>query len=134
MIFITVFVLDLRCKYNEYQWIIQIIFKIFTNKIRLIYCIIWIGHHADYHKINCCRYVKRFRLTIEEKGQGMTSEELHKIGASVQFNRTLYEQQGSGMGLSIARMIIEMYGGELLIESELHKGTSITIFLNAPTL
>jgi len=115
---------DALIGYKEFSKILE---ELFDNAFKF-------SQTGSKVKINCCRYEKRFRLTIEDKGQGMTSEELHKIGASVQFNRTLYEQQGSGMGLSIARMIIEMYGGELLIESELHKGTSITIFLNAPTL
>lgn len=83
-------------------------------------------------KLKCGPYEKQFRLIIEDEGQGMSAEELHKIGAYVQFNRTLYEQQGSGMGLSIAKMIVEMYGGELLIESELHKGTTVTVLLHAP--
>lgn len=82
--------------------------------------------------VRCGPFEKRFRLIIEDNGQGMTTEELQKIGAYIQFNRTLYEQQGSGMGLSIARMIVEMYGGELLIDSELHKGTTVTVILNAP--
>lgn len=82
--------------------------------------------------IQCGRYENRFRMIIHDNGQGMTSDELQKIGAYVQFNRTLNEQQGSGMGLCITRMIIEMYGGELLIESELHKGTTFTVILNAP--
>ena len=90
------------------------------------------SHPGSKVRIQCGPFENQFRMIIQDNGQGMTTEELHKIGAYVQFNRTLYEQQGSGMGLSIARMIVEMYGGELLIESEQHKGTTVTVFLNAP--
>jgi two-component system sensor histidine kinase/response regulator len=83
-------------------------------------------------RVFCGTCENRFCLKISDSGQGMSAEELHQIGASVQFNRTLYEQQGSGMGLSIAKMIVEMYGGEILIESELQKGSTFTVLLNAP--
>lgn len=82
--------------------------------------------------VSCGAYENRFRLIVEDNGQGMSVDELHRIGAYMQFNRTVYEQQGSGMGLSIAKMIVDMYGGELKIESELHKGTRVVVLLNAP--
>ena len=82
--------------------------------------------------VSCGAFENRFRLIVEDHGQGMSVDELHRIGAYMQFNRTVYEQQGSGMGLSIAKMIVDMYGGELKIESELHKGSRVVVLLNAP--
>lgn len=81
--------------------------------------------------IRCGEFEGKFRLIIIDNGKGMTSDEMHRIGAYMQFNRTLYEQQGSGMGLSIAKMIVDMYNGELHIESEPNQGTTVTVLLHA---
>jgi signal transduction histidine kinase len=39
------------------------------------------------------------------------------------------KEQGSGLGLSIARDIMEEHGGSLEIRGERHKGTVVTCFL-----
>jgi two-component system sensor kinase len=55
----------------------------------------------------------------------MNPQEQQRIGAHTQFQRSHYEQQGSGLGL--AKRLTELYGGELAIASEPDKGTLITI-------
>lgn len=58
-----------------------------------------------------------FHLFVIDKGRGLTAEQIAKVGAYMQFQRKLYEQQGAGLGLTIAKRTIELYGGELAIES-----------------
>ncbi|MBD2653458.1 hybrid sensor histidine kinase/response regulator [Synechocystis sp. FACHB-383] len=66
-------------------------------------------------------------LTIQDHGRGMTKEELGSIGAHVQFQRSEFEQQGSGLGLTLAQRLTELYGGQLAIASVPGEGTTITI-------
>ncbi|MEB3886104.1 response regulator [Lyngbya sp. CCY1209] len=66
-----------------------------------------------------------FLLRVGDRGRGMTPEQIEGIGAHMQFERKLYEQQGSGLGLSIAKRIVELHGGELAIESQLDEGTTV---------
>ncbi|AIE74400.1 MULTISPECIES: hybrid sensor histidine kinase/response regulator [unclassified Synechocystis] len=67
------------------------------------------------------------QLTIQDQGRGMAQEELRSIGAHVQFQRSKFEQQGSGLGLTLAQRLTELYGGKLAIASVPGEGTTITI-------
>ncbi|AFZ55841.1 response regulator [Anabaena cylindrica FACHB-243] len=58
-----------------------------------------------------------YHLYIIDHGRGMTKEQISGVRAYVQFERKMYEQQGSGLGLSIAKRLIELHGGEFSIES-----------------
>ena len=70
-------------------------------------------------------------ISISDNGIGMTPEQISSIGAYMQFNRKLYDQQGSGLGLIIAKKITELHGGDFIIESSLQEGTKINlIFYN----
>ena len=66
-------------------------------------------------------------FTIQDQGRGMNPQEQQRIGAYTQFQRSRYEQQGSGLGLCLAKRLTELYGGELAIASEPGQGTTITI-------
>lgn len=70
-----------------------------------------------------------FHLTITDQGRGMTPDQIESIGAYMQFERKVYEQQGLGLGLVIARRIAELYGGSLSIDSSAGHGTTINIRL-----
>ena len=59
----------------------------------------------------------QFMLSITNQGRGMTAEQIANLGAYVQFERRVHEQQGSGLGLVIAIRLAELHGGKLTIES-----------------
>jgi signal transduction histidine kinase len=56
-------------------------------------------------------------ITIADRGRGMTPEQIASIGAHMQFERKFFEQQGSGLGLVIAKRLTELHGGSFRIES-----------------
>lgn len=72
-----------------------------------------------------------FVLRIRDHGRGMSAEQLHNIGAYMQFERKVYEQQGSGLGLTVAKRLTEIHGGFLTLESEYGTGTTVTVTLPA---
>jgi signal transduction histidine kinase len=71
----------------------------------------------------------RYVLHLRDEGRGMTPDQLHGIGAYTQFERKIYEQQGSGLGLTVAKRLAEIHGGTLDIQSEYGKGTAVTVAL-----
>ena len=64
-------------------------------------------------------------VVISDKGRGMSSEQIENIGALVQFERQLYEQQGVGLGLAISKKLVELHDGRFIIDSIINKGTNI---------
>ena len=67
---------------------------------------------------------------MRDNGIGISAEEQTRIfDRFYQVNRELYEQQGVGLGLSIARSIVELHGGTIEVESELGEGSTFTIVL-----
>ena len=71
-----------------------------------------------------------FTLSITNQGRGMTAEQIAKVGAYMQFERKVYEQQGSGLGLIIAKRLTQLLGGELSIESIPEKQTTVRVTLS----
>ncbi|WP_071190831.1 response regulator [Trichormus sp. NMC-1] len=70
-----------------------------------------------------------FNLYVIDHGRGMTQEQINNVGAYVQFERKMYEQQGSGLGLLIAKRLVELHGGVFSIESIYEKQTIMRIVL-----
>jgi signal transduction histidine kinase len=73
---------------------------------------------------------QQWMLKITDQGRGMTGEQIENIGAYMQFERKRYEQQGSGLGLIIARLLTQLNDGELRIESDPNQGTTVTVVFN----
>lgn len=68
-----------------------------------------------------------YQLSIMDKGRGMSKGEVGSIAPFKQFEREKYEQQGLGLGLTIARTIAEVHDGKLLIDSNQGVGTMVSV-------
>ncbi len=90
-------------------------------------------HTPAYGKIDIIaeRKGRNIRIIIEDNGHGIPTEHLEHI-----FERFYQapgnhsdENQGSGLGLSIAKSLVESQGGNIWLESQVEKGTRVTITL-----
>jgi two-component system, OmpR family, sensor histidine kinase KdpD len=71
-------------------------------------------------------------ISVRDAGRGLTEMEQSKIFEK--FYRGSYEGtgiQGTGMGLAIAKEIVEAHGGSLSVESQVGQGSRFTITLRA---
>ena len=68
-------------------------------------------------------------LAVSDRGRGFSPEQISNVGAYVQFERKLQEQQGLGLGLAIARRLTELHGGTLSIQSDKGQGSRVTLKL-----
>jgi signal transduction histidine kinase len=68
-------------------------------------------------------------FSVTNWGRGFSTENIKKVGAYMQFDRKLHEQQGLGLGLSIAKRLTELHGGTLSIQSERGGRTCVTVQL-----
>jgi signal transduction histidine kinase len=69
-------------------------------------------------------------LSVSDAGRGFSAEHIASVGAYMQFDRKLHEQQGLGLGLTIARRLTELHGGTLSIQSE--PGVKTTVEVKLP--
>ena len=69
----------------------------------------------------------KLSLEVNDRGRGLSADQIQRLGANVQFDRRLHEQQGTGLGLAIARRLAEMYGGTLSFQSVPGKGTAVRV-------
>lgn len=66
-------------------------------------------------------------VTITDSGCGMSIVELQELGAFVQHNRDLREQQGSGLGFTIASILAQKNGCKIDVKSEKNTFCEVTI-------
>ncbi|CAH9053882.1 Sensor histidine kinase RcsC [Pseudoalteromonas sp. CIP111854] len=69
-------------------------------------------------------------ISVADTGVGMTEQDLEKIYEP--FNRLGAEDsetEGTGIGLTLTKKLVELMNGELLVESELNVGSTFTIML-----
>ena len=68
-------------------------------------------------------------VTVEDTGIGIAPEELERIFEQFYQGDTPFRSQGSGLGLSLCRKIVELHGGTIEAQSRQGEGSRFTVFL-----
>jgi CheY-like chemotaxis protein/anti-sigma regulatory factor (Ser/Thr protein kinase) len=73
-------------------------------------------------------------LTVRDTGIGMTEEQLSRVFEDFeQADGTVTRRfGGTGLGMSIVRRLVELMSGEIMLESEVGRGTTVRVSLPLP--
>jgi len=63
-----------------------------------------------------------YTFSVKDNGQGIPKEYHEKIFNT--FTTLGYQEKSTGMGLSIVKRVLDLYGGDIWLESEVTKGTT----------
>jgi len=67
-----------------------------------------------------------YLVSVKDQGLGMTSEQVEKIfDRFYRADMSSTALEGTGLGMTIVKNIIEAHGGKIWVESELGKGTAV---------
>ncbi len=68
-------------------------------------------------------------FTVKDTGIGIDKDQLNKVFVPFKqiYNNAQQKYSGTGLGMAISKQLCELMGGRLEIESELGKGTDITV-------
>jgi two-component system, sensor histidine kinase and response regulator len=81
--------------------------------------------------IRACKDGSVVKVEIEDNGAGIHETELDKIfDRYYQINRDRFEQQGLGIGLTIAKALTEINKIDLTVKSQLGKGSTFTLIFS----
>lgn len=79
--------------------------------------------------ITCWKEAEQFVLCIQDNGKGIPQESMDSIFSM--YGRLNQKMEGTGIGLYLAKKIINAAGGNIVVESEVDRGSKFIIYLNA---
>ena len=77
--------------------------------------------------ISCERTPAMIRIFITDNGHGIAQEDIHHIFKRFYRSKNTSDSQGIGLGLPLAKAIVEGQGGILSVQSERSQGTTFTL-------
>jgi len=76
-------------------------------------------------RIRAAAQADSVRLAVEDRGRGIPTEEQDGLFERFYRVRGEHEEPGIGLGLAIAKGIVEAHGGQIGVESDLGRGTTV---------
>lgn len=75
-----------------------------------------------------------YELSVADTGIGMSPEFSEKLFVAFERERTqtMSKVQGTGLGMTISKTLVELMGGRIMVETEQNKGTKFTVYLQLP--
>jgi signal transduction histidine kinase/DNA-binding response OmpR family regulator len=71
----------------------------------------------------------KVRFVVQDSGIGISKDKQTKIFEEFEQANASDQTKGTGLGLAISTMLVQLHGGELSVESDLDKGTSMIVNL-----
>ena len=81
-------------------------------------------------RIGACREQERWKIWIKDDGKGIPLEHQERIFKL--FQKVSPDEEGIGIGLTLAKKIVQLEGGELSLQSKPREGTLLSFTLPTP--
>jgi signal transduction histidine kinase len=118
---------------GDFNGLVQSLQNLITNAVKY-------GGEKKWLKVSAAAIKEKGQtrevvLAVEDHGIGISKEEMKQVFEPFYRSPAVSESgiHGTGLGLPLARKIVEVMGGRLTAESEVGKGSSFTIHLQAAT-
>jgi signal transduction histidine kinase len=108
--------------YCDKEWMLEAISNLIKNAIEHTSA----GNHIT---VSIEETPLMINIIIEDNGEGIHPEDINHIFKRFYRSRFSQNKQGTGVGLTLGKTIVEMHGGYISVESEEKKGAKFTIHL-----
>ena len=96
----------------------QVILNLVTNAVKFT-------PDGGRVKVRAREFEGRLEVTVRDTGIGIAPEDREKIFQSFQTGgRDAKAEEGTGLGLTLSRKIVELHGGRIWVESEVGRGST----------
>jgi len=104
----------------------QILLNLLSNAIKFT-------PEGKWVYLSCARGADTLDLTVSDTGIGMSPDEIARAMQPFHQVDNSYSRryEGTGLGLSVTQSLVDLHGAAMSIESEVGKGTTITVRLPA---
>lgn len=111
---------DISKAFFDYNKMKQVLINIIDNSFKFT-------NDGGCVNLRVIQNLEEIRFIIIDNGVGISKEELPKV--KEKFYKGKNSNSKNGIGLSICDEIIKLHNGKFIIESELNKGTTVTIII-----
>jgi len=110
--------------YSDEQKLRQILLNLLSNSIKFT------PSGQVSLTITLAKQPHTLQFTVSDTGMGIASEELDQLFQPFEQTQSgKQSQQGTGLGLTISRQLVQLLGGELKVSSQVNQGTQFTFDL-----
>lgn len=109
------------------KWTGEALFNILDNAVKYT-------EAGGQVRISAKEYTMFCRIDIADTGAGISEDELPKIFGRFYRSQRTGDEEGIGLGLYLARDIIENQGGYIKVTSKVDSGSTFSVFLNVSKL
>ncbi len=98
----------------------QIIYNLLSNAVGF-------SKPGDTVRLSCWRENGMMAFSVEDQGVGIPKDLQHRIFERFESRSFGSKHRGVGLGLSIAKSLVELHGGTMQLNSEPGRGTRVTV-------